>query len=310
MLVVKNPPANAIRFRTQSLIPGSGRSPRGGNGNPLQYSFLENPADSGAWRASVHRVAQSLTQLKWLSTAWHQITPKLNLKNTCRLSNNKIAAHSLWVSLYSSLAGWCWLWASPEWAVKLGVLLHHLKHWPGQEGPLPSKAMASSWILQGLSSPSGIFSTRICSSLITGLWGYQWETERETGREQANKGETENPRKVLWSFFFYHSCQILCIRIEPVIPTYFLGEGITYGYEELGFPGSSAGKESACNAGNHESDLRSIPGLERSPGEGNSYTVQYSGLENSMDRGAWQATVHGVTKSQTQLSNLHFHFHD
>ena len=45
-------------------IPGSGRSPRGGNGNPLQYSFLENPEDSGAWRASVHRVAQSLTQLK------------------------------------------------------------------------------------------------------------------------------------------------------------------------------------------------------------------------------------------------------
>ena len=45
--VVKNPPASA---RDKGLIPGSGRSPRGGNGNPLQYSFLENPADSGAWR--------------------------------------------------------------------------------------------------------------------------------------------------------------------------------------------------------------------------------------------------------------------
>ena len=63
----------------------------------------------------------------------------------------------------------------------------------------------------------------------------------------------------------------------------------------LGFPGSSAGKESACNAG----DLSSIPGLGRSPGEGKGYPLQYSGLKNSMDRGAWSATVHCVTKSWT-----------
>ena len=55
-------------------------------------------------------------------------------------------------------------------------------------------------------------------------------------------------------------------------------------------PGGSDGKESACNVG----DLGSIPGLGRSPGEGNSYPLQYSGLENSMDRGAWQAIVQGV----------------
>ena len=61
-----------------------------------------------------------------------------------------------------------------------------------------------------------------------------------------------------------------------------------------GFPGCSDGRESACNAG----DAGLIPGLGRSPGEGNGYPFQYSGLENSMDR-AWQATVHGVTKSQT-----------
>ena len=60
----------------------------------------------------------------------------------------------------------------------------------------------------------------------------------------------------------------------------------------LGFPGGSDGKESACNAGN----LGSIPGLGRSPGEGKGYLLQYSDLENSMDRGAWWATVHGVTK--------------
>ena len=63
----------------------------------------------------------------------------------------------------------------------------------------------------------------------------------------------------------------------------------------LGFPGGSDGKEASCNAG----DLGVVPGLGRSPGEGNSYPVQYSGPENSMDRGAWQATVHGVTKSWT-----------
>jgi len=49
-------------------IPGSGRSPGGGHGNPLQYSCLENPTDRGAWQATVHRVANSWTQLKQLST--------------------------------------------------------------------------------------------------------------------------------------------------------------------------------------------------------------------------------------------------
>ena len=61
------------------------------------------------------------------------------------------------------------------------------------------------------------------------------------------------------------------------------------------FPDDSDGKESACNVG----DLCSIPGLGRSPGEGNDNPLQYSCLENSMDRGAWQATVHGFAKSQT-----------
>ena len=70
--------------------------------------------------------------------------------------------------------------------------------------------------------------------------------------------------------------------------------------EALGFPGGSNGKESACNAG----DLGSIPRWGRSPGEGNGNPLQYSCLENPMDRGAWWATVHGVTKSQIQLKQL------
>ena len=69
-------------------------------------------------------------------------------------------------------------------------------------------------------------------------------------------------------------------------------------YIDRGFPGGSVVKESACNAG----DPGSVPGLGRSPGEGNSNPFQYSCLENSMDRGAWQAIVHGLAESQTQLS--------
>ena len=67
----------------------------------------------------------------------------------------------------------------------------------------------------------------------------------------------------------------------------------------LGFPGGSDSKESACNLG----DPGSTPGLRQSPGEGNGFPLQYSYLGNSMDRGAWRATVHGVGKGQTQLSD-------
>ena len=76
-----------------------------------------------------------------------------------------------------------------------------------------------------------------------------------------------------------------------------------------GFPGGSEVKASACNIG----DLGSIPGSGRSPGEGNGSPLQYSCLENPMDRGSWQATVHGVAKSWTQLSDftsLHFIQHE
>ena len=65
------------------------------------------------------------------------------------------------------------------------------------------------------------------------------------------------------------------------------------------FPGDSDNKDSACNAG----DPGSILGLGRSSGEGNVYPLQYSCLENSMERGAWRATVYGITKIRTQLSD-------
>ena len=73
----------------------------------------------------------------------------------------------------------------------------------------------------------------------------------------------------------------------------------------MDFLGGSEVKESACNAG----DFGSIPGSGRSPGEGNGNALQYSCLENPMDGGAWWATVHGVAKSRTRLSNFTHSLH-
>ena len=72
----------------------------------------------------------------------------------------------------------------------------------------------------------------------------------------------------------------------------------------MGFPGGSDGKASVCNAG----DPGSIPGSGRSPGEGNGSPLRYSCLENPTDGGAWWATVHGVAKSWTGLSDVTFTF--
>ena len=74
VLVVKSPTASAGDIRDAGLIPGSGRSLEGWNGNPLQYSGLGNPMDRGAWRAIVHRAAKNWTWLKQLSTCMHTHT--------------------------------------------------------------------------------------------------------------------------------------------------------------------------------------------------------------------------------------------
>ena len=74
----------------------------------------------------------------------------------------------------------------------------------------------------------------------------------------------------------------------------------------MGFPGGPAGKESTCNVG----DLGSIPELGRSLGGGHGNPLQYSCLENPMDRAAWQATVHSIAKSRTRLKRLSVHIHE
>ena len=92
---------------------------------------------------------------------------------------------------------------------------------------------------------------------------------------------------MIYDMYFYITC-----KVEGEQKCIFI----------LGFPGGSEVKASACNAG----DLGSIPGSGRSPGEGNGSPLQYSCLENPMDRGAWGATVHRVAKSRTRLSDFTF----
>ena len=75
-LVVQNPPANAGDTRGAVSVHWWGRSPGGGNGNPLQYSHLENPTDRGAWRATVHGVTKSRT---WLTTYTHTLEKNISL---------------------------------------------------------------------------------------------------------------------------------------------------------------------------------------------------------------------------------------
>ena len=85
-------------------------------------------------------------------------------------------------------------------------------------------------------------------------------------------------------------------KVQDLVADYFSEK------EKSGPPGGSVGKESACNSG----DLGSIPGSGRSPGEGTGTPLQYSGLENPMDGGAWWAAIHGVAKRQTQPSDCAF----
>ena len=94
---------------------------------------------------------------------------------------------------------------------------------------------------------------------------------------------------------FYDAALVLNLPVSEVHFHYYIVFHCMY---IQSFPGGSDGKESACNAGN----LGSIPGSGRSPGEENGNPLQHSCLENSMDRGAWEVIVDGVTKSQTQLS--------
>ena len=132
------------------------------------------------------------------------------------------------------------------------------------------------WRIPGKAEPGGL------PSMGSHRVGHDWSNLAAAAA--VLKGEALRPTGHFGNFQSFSCSQ----RWEKQILPHF---------EAIGFPGGLDSKESACNAG----DLGLIPGLG-SPGEGKGYPLQNSGLENSMDRGAWRATVHGVAKSQAQLN--------
>ena len=133
------------------------------------------------------------------------------------------------------------------------------------------------------------------------------------GRDLLGAGERDLPQRL-------HPV-LLVMPLCPAMPTFspqlagprgHVASGASLGWTWVGpgwkprLPWLLSGKESACNAGTTR-DTGLIPGLGRSPGEGNGYPFQYSCLGNSMDRGAWQAIVHRVAKSWTRLKWLSMH---
>ena len=96
VLVVKNLPANAGDVRNMGLIPGTGRSLRGGHGNPLQYSSLEDPMGRGAWWATVHRVAESDTNeaTSHIHTHIHTHTPSKSRVTNLMIFPLQLMSHS------------------------------------------------------------------------------------------------------------------------------------------------------------------------------------------------------------------------
>ena len=128
---------------------------------------------------------------------------------------------------------------------------------------------------------------------------------QDYGQEQrVTLGKSGGPhgyRKELWAEVRTPGWQRICVVPKADIGIMALGIMLIHPMITVYLQLSSLrGKASACNAG----DPGLIPGLGRSPGEGNGNPLQYSCLENPMDRGAWQATVHGVAKSRTRLSDF------
>ena len=136
----------------------------------------------------------------------------------------------------------------------------------------------------------------------------QWEHQSQSKRLEYSLLTIDSCPRKSWSSFNKRQQTRICLQCRrPLLQVLCQEDPLEKRYRLptpvfLGFLGGSAGKESACSVG----DLDSIPGLGRSPGEGNGYPLQYSGLENSIDTGASRAAVHGVSKSQTRLSDFHF----
>ena len=129
VLVVKNPPANARGAGDTSLIPGLGKFPGGGHGNPLQYSCLEIPMDRGAWWATVCRVTKSRTRLKRLGMSLNYYL--CNWWAPCQGNNSFFEVFVCWNQhLGTHRDCFCWLLFFPEYIyTHLTIFTEHWKSW-------------------------------------------------------------------------------------------------------------------------------------------------------------------------------------
>ena len=132
VLVVQNPPANAVDVRDVGSIPGWGRSPRGGHGNPLQYSCLENPMDRGAWRATVHRVTKSRTRLKQLTTRALDAKPHVRRQGGFK----RLVLEKLMLLLFNHIQI---PWRKLIWSVLLSISDHRPCRYPHQSNELGTR---------------------------------------------------------------------------------------------------------------------------------------------------------------------------
>ena len=135
VLVVKNPLANAGNVRDVGSIPGSGRSPGGGHGNPLQHSCLGNPIDKGSWQATVHRGAKDWTRLRKLDTQ-QVVSFKFKIQKEVIPGDIELGMLLLLLSRFSRVR----LCATPQTAAHQAPLclgFSRQEHWSGLPFPSP-----------------------------------------------------------------------------------------------------------------------------------------------------------------------------
>ena len=319
--VVKNLPANA---EDMDLIPGLGRSPAEGNGNRLQYSCLGNPTDRGAWQAAVHGVAKSQTRLSLSPDLTPGLTSLSNPSRPAHLSQWHFHSfsHSGQIpDIFSPPPNPCHLiparWRRPpNWCLclytwRLHSVLNKHPEWFFYDHhcfsthtprwlPIPLRWRATVLQSCGPSKPPVISRT-----FFLFLLSFYSPPSSHTG----SIASTHQPicLTVLWRLLpvlrilrtlhpapsksLSHTWQLWPAgTLQTSHPIFNSTSHLL-----TGLPDGSAGKESACSPG----DKASIPGLGRSPAEGNGNPLLYSCLQNPMDKGAWWAVVHGVAESET-----------
>ena len=279
-LVVKNPSANAEDIRDMGSIPVSGTFPGGGHSNPLQYSCLESSMGRGAWQTTVHGITKSQTRLSDLAcmqaSSFTLLFPTFSLPFSS-LSPRAIAGVS-------------------EWSFRPGAETWGLERKELDQVVCPGH-------LQVVTHPRSC-NTGPLSHETGPLWG--GEIKKKTSILRPIGGNGCHRAVVVWGDIPAQGASTVVQWEKAGLPGWILPPLVMSRDHVLAGPASSSfcnsriwgppwwlrGKDSAWNAG----DTGAIPGPGRSPGEGSGNPLQYSCLENSMNRGDWWVTVHGVAK--------------